>query len=72
MVREEQIKLCAASAACYTSLKVRYVPERIDDDYQSHLIVPRVKFGERFPDMMKKKWGLACTVIIFFCILQYN
>lgn len=50
MVREEQIIMCAATSASYTSKKVRGVPERIDDDFKAHMVVPRVDIGNRFPD----------------------
>jgi len=42
MVREEQIKFCAVGSAHYTSLNVRKVPERLDDDLRNHLNVCRV------------------------------
>ena len=41
-VREEQIKYSAIGAAHHTSINVRNVPERLDDDLKSHLNVCRV------------------------------
>lgn len=41
-VREEQIKYSAIGASHHTSINVRNVPERLDDDLKSHLNVCRV------------------------------
>lgn len=42
IVREEQIKYSALGAAHHTSINVRGVPERLDDDLESHFNVCRV------------------------------